>query len=272
MTDKTSAIAASLELPWSQAWATTHLGKVRHNNEDRYLLKAWPDNEGILIVVADGMGGSSAGDIAAQIAVDTFAELLNAPLPTETHQQYDALLSQCYEADQRIRERAVTSFQTLGMGTTIVAAIITPQTCIHLYAGDSRLYHFREGKILYQTADHSIIQLLLEMEKIQPEDIPTHPMRAIVNSCLGGKNGQGDFTVDPKWQDENPPIIHLKTNDLILLCSDGLNNALLAPKLENLVKKAYSHPELLNDDLLEDALQGNASDNITFVTLAYTKK
>jgi protein phosphatase len=268
MTNTPSAIAASLKLPWGQAWATTDLGKARHNNEDRYLLQAWPDHEAILIVVADGMGGSSAGEIAAQIAVDTFAELLNAPLPSEPRHQYEALLTQCYEADQRIRERAVTSFQTLGMGTTIVAAIITPATCIHLYAGDSRLYHFREGQLLHRTADHSIIQLLLEMGKIQPEDIPRHPMRAIVNSCLGGKNGQEDFSVDPKWQEENPPIIHLRPNDLILLCSDGLNNALLSPTLESLVKEGYANRELLNQDLLENALEGKASDNISFVTLA----
>ena len=267
MTNPT-AITTSLKLPWGQAWATTDLGKVRQNNEDRYLLQAWPDNQGILIVVADGMGGSSAGEIAAQMAVDTFAELLNAPLPSEPHHQYEALLAQCYEADQRIRERAVTSFQTLGMGTTIVAAMITPTTCVYLYAGDSRLYHFREGQLLHQTADHSIIQLLLELGKIQPADIPTHPMRAIVNSCLGGKNGQGDFSVDPKWQDENPPIIHLTPNDLILLCSDGLNNALLSPSLESLVKESYAHPELLNQYLLDNALEGKASDNITFVTLA----
>ena len=93
-------------------------------------------------------------------------------------------------------------------------------------------------------------------------------MRAIVNSCLGGKNGQGDFSVDPKWQDENPPIIPLKPNDLILLCSDGLNNALLSPSLESLVKEGYAHPELLNQNLLDNALEGKASDNITFVTLA----
>jgi len=270
MTNTTSAIASSLKLPWGQAWATTDLGKARHNNEDRYLLQAWPDHEGILIVVADGMGGSSAGEIAAQIAVDTFAELLKTPLPSEPRHQYEALLTQCYEADQRIRERAVTSFQTLGMGTTIVAVIITPATCIYLYAGDSRLYHFREGQLLYQTADHSIIQLLLEMGKIQPEDIPRHPMRAIVNSCLGGKNGQGDFSVDPKWQEENPPIIHLKSNDLILLCSDGLNNALLSPPLESLVKEGYAHPELLNQNLLDNALEGRMFWFGSFYFLSFT--
>lgn len=270
MTNTTSAIAASLKLPWGEAWATTDLGKARHNNEDRYLLQAWPNNEGILIAVADGMGGSSAGEIAAQIAVDTFAELLKTPLPSEPRHQYEALLTQCYEADQRIRERAVTSFQTLGMGTTIVAVIITPATCIYLYAGDSRLYHFREGQLLYQTADHSIIQLLLEMGKIQPEDIPRHPMRAIVNSCLGGKNGQGDFSVDPKWQEENPPIIHLKSNDLILLCSDGLNNALLSPSLENLVKEGYANPELLNQNLLDNALEGRMFWFGSFYFLSFT--
>ena len=270
MTNETLAIYTPIELSWCQAYGATDLGKVRHNNEDRYLLKAWPNDEGILAIVADGMGGNSAGEIAAQIAIDTFAELLDSPFPEEPEQQYDALLQQCYLADQRIREQAVTSFQTLGMGTTIVAAIITPKTCIHLYAGDSRLYHFREGKILYQTADHSIIQLLLEMGKIQPEDIPTHPMRAIVNSCLGGKNGRGDFSIDPKWQDEHPPVIALQSKDSLLLCSDGLSNLTTNTTLENLVQEYSAHPDLLNRELIQSALENGGSDNITLITLAFT--
>jgi serine/threonine protein phosphatase PrpC len=108
------------------------------------------------------------------------------------------------------------------------------------------------------------------MGKIQPEDIPRHPMRAIVNSCLGGKNGQGDFSVDPKWQEENPPIIHLKSNDLILLCSDGLNNALLSPSLENLVKEGYANPELLNQNLLDNALEGRMFWFGSFYFLSFT--
>lgn len=76
--------------------AVNHIGKVRTHNEDRHLLQPWPDGSGILAVVADGMGGNQAGDQAAQIAVDTFMELLEQPLPTEPSEQYETLLKQCY--------------------------------------------------------------------------------------------------------------------------------------------------------------------------------
>jgi len=110
--------SVTLDLPWGRAVGYSHVGKVRSTNEDRFLLNAWPEQEGILAVVADGMGGNSAGDIAAQLAIDTFAELLTNPLPLTPSEQYDALLAKCYLADERIRREGVSSFKTLGMGTT----------------------------------------------------------------------------------------------------------------------------------------------------------
>jgi serine/threonine protein phosphatase PrpC len=107
------------------------------------------------------------------------------------------------------------------MGTTIVAAIITPATCIYLYAGDSRLYHFREVPTSLSNCrsfDHSTIA----------RNGQDSARRYSPSSHAGdrqflfrGQKWSGDFSVDPKWQEENPPIIHLKSNDLILLCSDG---------------------------------------------------
>jgi protein phosphatase len=261
--------SVTLDLSWARAVGYSHVGKVRSTNEDRFLLNAWPEQEGILAVVADGMGGNSAGDIAAQLAIDTFAELLTNPLPLEPLQQYDALLEKCYLADERIRLEGVSSFKTLGMGTTIVAAILTPTTCVHVFAGDSRLYHFRQGQQQYQTTDHSIVQMLLEAGRIQPEDIPTHPMRSIVNSCLGGKAGDGNFSVDPKWNEANPPIMTLKAEDLTLLCSDGLSSYIPEAQLQRLIAEYYHSPSTLNKLLLQDVLeQSKASDNITLITLA----
>lgn len=213
------------------------------------------------------MGGSQAGDQAAQIAIDTFMELLEQPLPTEPNQQYDSLLQQCYLADERIREKAYQSFQTLGMGTTIVAAIITPKTCIHVYAWDSRLYHFRNGELKYQTADHSIVRLLVEIGRITPEQIPTHPMRAVINSCLGGRNADGQFSIDPKWNDEDPPIINLQPNDFLILCTDGLHTLVLNEELEKTIHSSMENPDQLADQLVELALDKGGLDNITILTL-----
>jgi protein phosphatase len=261
--------SVTLDLGWGRAVGCSHLGKVRSTNEDRFLLNAWPEQEGILAVVADGMGGNSAGDIAAQLAIDTFAELLTHPLPLVPQQQYEALLEKCYLADERIRLKGVSSFKTLGMGTTIVAAILTPTTCVHVFAGDSRLYHFRQGEQQYRSKDHSIVQMLLETGRIQPEDIPTHPMRSIVNSCLGGKGGDGNFSIDPKWNEAEPPIITLKKEDLILLCSDGFSSYITNEQFQLLVAQYHHSPSTLNELLIQNVLeQSKASDNITLVSLA----
>ena len=260
--------SVTLNVGWGRAAGCSHLGKVRSTNEDRLLLNAWPEQDGILAVVADGMGGNSAGEIAAQLAIDTFAELLTNPLPLTPSEQYDALLESCYLADERIRCEGVKSFQTLGMGTTIVAAIVTPTTCVHVHAGDSRLYHFRQSEQKYRTSDHSIVEMLLEMGRIKPEDIPTHPMRSVVNSCLGGKNGDGNFSVDPKWDDDNPPVLLLESEDVVLLCSDGLSSYIGAEHIQSLVEKNGGTPSRLANCLLDDVLErSTASDNVTLLVL-----
>lgn len=256
-------------LNWCEHKAISDVGKVRSHNEDSSLLKPWSDSSGILAVVADGLGGNRSGEIASEIAVTTFAELLEQPLPQKNIAQYDLLLKQCYEADRRIRKQASQSFQTLGMGTTIVAAIITPQTCIHIYAGDSRLYHFRHGAIAHKTEDHTLIQLLLEAGKVKPEDIATHPMRSVLNSCLGGKNAEGNFSIDPKWQAESPPVISVEPEDLFLLCSDGLTNLVSDSVIKEIVRDESKDLTILNQKLLDSALEAGGNDNITILTLRY---
>ena len=253
---------------WCQGNEISHIGKVRTHNEDACLLQPWPDQSGVLAVVADGIGGNRSGEIASKIAVDTFAELLEQPLPQDVSEQHELLLKQCYKADERIREKAYQSFKTLGMGTTIVAAIITPTTCIHVYAGDSRFYHFRQGKLQYQTADHTLVRVLVEIGRIKPEDIPTHPMRAVLNSCLGGKNAEGNFSLDPKWQAENPPVIEVESGDLFLLCSDGLTNWVSNEEIEQIVTNHPNDPPNLNQELLQSVLNKKADDNITILTIS----
>lgn len=153
------------------------------------------------------------------------------------------------------------------MGTTIVAAIVTPKTCIHVYAGDSRLYHFCNGQLKYQTAAHSIVRLLVEIGRITPEQIPTHLMRSVINSCLGGKNADGQFLIDPKWNDEEPPIIEVQPKDLLMLCTDGLHTLVLNEELEKTIQSLMEKPDQIADKLKKFALNKGGLDNITILTL-----
>lgn len=213
------------------------------------------------------MGGSQAGDVAAQIAIDTFAQLLDQPFPQRDREGYDWLRKKFYEADRAIREQAGQSFHQLGMGTTLIVAVFTPNQYLHLYAGDSRLYQFRNGKPLYKSADHSIVRLLLDLGKITPEEVPHHPMRSQLTSCLGGKEGKGHFSVDPKWDDEQPPMSPFQSGDVFLLCSDGLHGLVLDDRISFWVEQFGKDTKKLTDQLIDEALEAGGSDNITVLTV-----
>lgn len=246
--------------------AKTDIGKKRETNEDNYLIESWEDKSAILAVVADGMGGHRGGEVASQIAVDTFRELLKNPLPSEASERYELLLKAFYDADSAIREKGNTAFGLLGMGTTIVAAIVTPTELIHLYAGDCRLYHFGGDDFPYMTADHSVVRVLLDLGQITPEQVATHPMRSVVNSCLGGQ-GNAQFSVDPKWDDSPSVIRKLQAGDLLLLCSDGLHGEISDAELQGLVAQFRDVPEKLTEACVTAALQSGGADNITVIAI-----
>lgn len=245
----------------------TDCGKVRPHNEDNYLLESWPETSTVLAVVADGMGGHRGGEVAAKIAVDTFRELLKTRLPETSQERYKLLLKCFYDADKAIQEAACENFKLFGMGTTIIAAIVSPTEYIHLYAGDCRLYHFAKGNKTYITADHSVVQVLLELGRITEEDIPTHPMRSVVNSCLGGKE-KSQFSVDPKWDSEDLPVVRKwSAGDVLLLCSDGLNGEVSNQELTSLVEEFGDSPERLTEECVNKALEQGGNDNITVIAI-----
>lgn len=247
--------------------AKTDKGKVRDLNEDDFLLQSWPDNSAILAVVADGMGGHRAGEVAAEIAIKTFAKLLDNPLPEDSNNKYQLLFDTFYAADAAIRKHSLENIAAINMGTTIVAAIVTPTEFIHLYAGDCRLYHFRDGIAIYTTSDHSLVQVLINMEQITPEEALTHPMRAVVNSCLGGK-GKDHLFIDPKWDDLEFPVLRdLLPGDILLLCSDGLHGELLPSELELLVQEFDENMQELTSASINAALERGGRDNITVIAI-----
>lgn len=245
------------------------IGCVRESNEDRMILKSWKDGSALLAVVADGMGGNASGEVAAQIAVDTFVRLLGNPLPKDHKERYDILMNCFGDADAMVRDRSSQDMHLYGMGTTTVAAIFTPHECLYLYAGDSRLYHIRNGCILHVTADHSVIRMLLETGRLKPEDVSTHPMRSVITSCLGG----GDHTrlsVEPNWVDEvsesHPSILSIQSGDTIILCSDGLTNEVSDERLIEISLKIKDAEEFCKA-LVKEAKDAGGHDNITVIAV-----
>lgn len=272
------------QVNWAQFATVTDQGNVRERNEDRLWVEAWPDQSAILAVVADGMGGSRGGAEAAEIAINTFRELLAQPLPDAASDRYEQLLQKFHEADDRIRDRGCQSFHLLGMGATIVVALITSSECLHLYAGDSRLYHWRDRSIAYYTADHSIIRILIDIGKITEAESLTHPMRSAINSCLGGR-GDSHLSVDPKWdppvnssddaidatQHHVSPILTLQLGDLLLLSTDGLHGSMVNQDIQDALQALPAgslDPTQVVNYLADLALAKGSSDNITLAAIS----
>lgn len=152
-----------------------------------------------MAIVADGVGGNRGGAEAAETVIATLRTLLDQPLPAAARDRHAQLLQQFYAADRQIRDHTLHNFHLRGMAATVVAAIITPTDCIHLYAGNSRLYHWRERTLAYQTADHSLVRRLVEMGTISEAETHEHSLRFAIHSCLGGW-GTDHLLIDPQWE------------------------------------------------------------------------
>lgn len=220
--------------PIIRSTSRTHVGRVRSVNEDR-LLDA-PDRA--LWVVADGMGGHSAGDVAADALVAHLAA--SGPLPDAA-----SLEAALVEANGAIRE------QTGGQGgTTVVALQIIGTTATLSWAGDSRAYLIRDGALRLLTHDHSVVQQLIDAGVITPEQAQHHPHANVITNALGTST---EVRIDTAEVD-------LNSGDRILLCSDGLSRSLSERDVAG-----DCALDQLADRMLTNALQRDGGDNISLI-------
>ena len=225
----------------------THVGKVRFLNEDRYLVKTLTDNS-YLLAVCDGMGGEVAGDVAATIAIEQLQTLAPLPLPNE------AILSAALQdMHLSIRDAAKEHVEYSGMGTTATVAVVREDYIYWAHAGDSRLYHYREGDIRCITQDHTVPGLLLKNGEITAEEARCHPMKNMLLNTLGGYAMQAD-TGRFEWH----------AGDVLLLSSDGLHDAVSEEQLLQALVVSDSAQSKM-DMLLQCALDAGGWDNITIV-------
>lgn len=250
--------------PYRLNWAVgTDQGLVRQANEDAARAVPLPTGDGLLVALSDGMGGHVGGRIAADLVVDAILSTANQDLSGDRPQLYEALVSAMDSAQDAISARVSEDFSLMKMGATGVAALFAHGECLHLYAGDSRLYRFPgDGGPVYQTTDHSVIQVLLDLGQITPEQSRDHPMASVITSCFGG-GPQARLTIAPEIDSEVPSaFLSVTANDLFLLCSDGLCKEIDHSTLVELV--AYREtPEMLVRACIEAALEAGGNDNIT---------
>jgi PPM family protein phosphatase len=182
--------------------SSSHTGRVRRTNEDSFL--ELPP----LFVVADGMGGARAGELASRLAVDTFREL--EPVEGETGE--DRLRRTILESNRRVLERAKSDPSTAGMGSTVTAALVDGERVVLGHVGDSRAYLLRDGALQQLSHDHSLVAELERAGRLTHEEAAVHPQRSVITRALGA---------GPQLEVDTS-VVAVRDGDVILLCSDGL--------------------------------------------------
>jgi len=253
--------------------ALTHPGMRGKNNEDRYAVSAfWNGSDftkpSILAVVADGIGGHRAGEVAAEIVVNTIRQ----HVADSTGEDPLAILQAGFtKANQTVFARANKNIDQMGMGSTCVCAWIIDDQLFAASVGDSRLYLLRGKRILQLTTDHTWIQEAIQLKIITPEGARNHPNAHVIRRYLGSKSyTQPDFRLRllPNESDEESQAhqgMRLLPGDKILLCSDGLTDLVAAHEIRHTLN-TFERQKALSQ-LVGLANQRGGHDNITAVLL-----
>ena len=227
--------------------AISHVGAVRKNNEDSYLhrpdLGVW--------VVADGMGGHAAGDVASQTVVECMAQL---PANGSLSALVDAAEDKLLEANRRLLALAVNQHQRT-IGSTAVALLARGKYAACLWAGDSRVYRVRGKKVERLTQDHAMVEDLVSSGLMSRDEAISHPQANRITRAVGAMPG---LFVDVE-------MFVLEPNDIYVLCSDGLYKELNDAE----IGKTLAGDEQAVDQLINLALERRARDNVTAIAVRF---
>jgi len=224
--------------------STSHTGKVRRTNEDSFL------DEPPLFVVADGMGGARAGELASRLAVDTFREL---PVISGESAE-DRLRRTILESNRRVLERAKGDPATAGMGSTVTAALVDGDRLVLGHVGDSRAYLLRDGSLQQLSHDHSLVAELERAGRLTREEAAVHPQRSVITRALGA---------GPEL-DVDTSVVQLRDGDVVLLCSDGLSGLIGDLAISNLIAGGGKLSDAVRR-LVRAANDAGGDDNVTAV-------
>lgn len=232
----------------------TDVGRVRHSNEDS--LGLFPELN--LYVVADGMGGHAAGEVASKMAVEAIKEFLTAPETTQ--QSEESKLAQAISyANRKIFEASGQNAALSGMGTTVVALLAHPSDSFIGFVGDSRVYLYHKNKLQQLTQDHSLVNEYVRKGLLTPEAAENHPLKHVISRALGTHAEVEVETI------RRIPY----SGDIYILCSDGLSNKLSAQEMNDILMKAQGDLDKAGHTLIQLAKDKGGEDNITAVLVSY---
>jgi PPM family protein phosphatase len=226
----------------AEHWHGSDRGRQRQGNEDSLFVRS------PLFVVADGMGGAQAGEVASEMAVDSFDGGLPDGSPA------DGLVKLIEDANRRIHERSRAEAQRAGMGTTVTAAYLSAGEVTIGHVGDSRAYLLRDGDLIRLTRDHSLVGELVARGKLTEEQAEAHPQRSVITRSVGP---------EPEVQVDTH-VYQARAGDTFLVCSDGLTSMITDAHAKEILESAGSLDEA-GRELIAAANQAGGRDNITVI-------
>jgi PPM family protein phosphatase len=246
--------------------AVTDVGRKRKGNEDALFLN--PEQR--LFVVADGMGGHAAGEVASKIAVDSINEFVTLtggdeeitwPFGLDETISYDGnrLKTAIRHANRKVLEATREKTEYEGMATTVAAVLVDGDLANIGHVGDSRIYLWSEGEVSQLTSDHSWVNEQIQNGVISSEQARSHPLRNVVTRALGGKQ---DLSVDMQ-------VRKMKPGEMLLLCSDGLTTMVPDEEIVRILSETGGDVSKAAHRLVDEANARGGEDNITVVLLKF---
>jgi serine/threonine protein phosphatase PrpC len=233
-------------------------GRVRQHNED--CVGVFENEAGILAIVADGMGGHLAGDVASQMTVSSFKTLWEQVKTIENPKEAEAwLTAKISEVNKVVYDHSLTNPECQGMGTTFVGAIITSSFATIGHIGDSRCYLLNNSGYKQVTNDHSLVNELVRTGQISKDDAEHHPRKNVLLRALGTEQSvELDLTT-----------IEFEQDNILLLCSDGLTNKVSDEMMQEELSNRHPLSEKV-ETLIQQANDNGGEDNISVALIKMT--
>ncbi len=245
--------------PKLDIYGLTDEGLVRDHNED-YI--SWSPETG-LIILADGMGGHNAGEVASELAVSSINEALEEVLSPEIKDSCDMDFKEVVHeaviyANEEINSHAKEHPECNGMGTTIVMTLFYKDSVILASVGDSRIYRFRKGELKQVTTDHSLVQEMIDNGYMSEEEAVNSTNRNLITRALGiAEEVKVDVTQDSFEKD-----------DIYLLCSDGLSDMINDEQIFSVLVKTRQDLKRASEELIKQAKDHGGHDNVSVILVA----
>ena len=231
------------------SFGITDVGKARKHNEDSMLDRS----EIGLWVVADGMGGHDAGDVASQMIVSSLKKVHEG---VTLNRYIDDIEDRLLKVNQQLIDKANASEKKATIGSTVVAMLAYDKYCVYIWAGDSRLYRLRDSEIRQMTTDHSQVEQYVERGLISREEAVVHPHANMITRAVGATD---NLFLDMDIQE-------MELNDRYLLCSDGLTKHITDLEFEEILHEE-GDPEETCRTLIDLTLERGAGDNVTAIVI-----